>query len=51
VYRKRYTPKLVVRTSLSNLRHDDGLLNIPLFALFNLENYLRSCGHAKPRLG
>jgi predicted AAA+ superfamily ATPase len=40
VYRERYNPKLSLRTSLSNLRLDDGLLNIPLFALFNLENYL-----------
>lgn len=41
VYRERYHPRLAIRTSLSNLRLDDGLLNIPLFALFNLENYLR----------
>ncbi|MDR2855846.1 MAG: AAA family ATPase [Methanomicrobiales archaeon] len=51
VYRERYGPKLAVRTSLSNLHHDDGLLNIPLFALFNLENYLRSCGYLESRLG
>ena len=41
VYCERYKPKLAIRTSLSNLRLDNGLLNIPLFALFNLENYLR----------
>jgi hypothetical protein len=40
LYRERYNPHLTIRTSLSNLRWDDGLLNIPLFALFNLENYL-----------
>ena len=40
VYRERYSPKIAIRTSLSNLRLDDGLLNVPLFALFNLENYL-----------
>ena len=40
VYRERYNPKLAIRTSLSNLRLDNGLLNVPLFALFNLENYL-----------
>ena len=40
VYRDRYHPKLAIRTSLSNLRLDDGLLNIPLFALFNLKDYL-----------
>ena len=41
VYRDRFSPELAIRTSLSNLRLDDGLLNVPLFALFNLENYLR----------
>ena len=40
VFRERYSPRLAIRTSLSNLRLDDGLLNVPLFALFNLENYL-----------
>ena len=40
LYRERYNPELAIRTSLSNLRLDCGLLNIPLFALFNLENYL-----------
>ena len=42
VYRERYNPRLAIRTSLSNLRLDDGLLNIPLFALFNIENYLNA---------
>jgi predicted AAA+ superfamily ATPase len=46
VYRDRYSPRLAIRTSLSNLRHDDGLLNVPLFGLFNLENYL--AGTDKP---
>ncbi|MDR2568928.1 MAG: ATP-binding protein [Oscillospiraceae bacterium] len=41
VYRERYAPGLAIRTSLSNLRLDEGLLNIPLYALFNLENYLK----------
>jgi predicted AAA+ superfamily ATPase len=41
VYRERYDPRLAIRASLSNLRLDGGLLNVPLFALFNLENYLR----------
>jgi predicted AAA+ superfamily ATPase len=41
VYRERYEPKLAIRTALSNLSLEDGLLNIPLFALFNIENYLR----------
>jgi predicted AAA+ superfamily ATPase len=41
VYRERYNPRLAVRTSLSNLRLDDGLLNVPLYGLFNLEAYLQ----------
>jgi predicted AAA+ superfamily ATPase len=40
VYRERYDPRLAIRTALSNLRLDNGLLNVPLFALFNLEKYL-----------
>jgi predicted AAA+ superfamily ATPase len=44
VYRERYNPRLSIRTSLSNLRLDDGLLNLPLYALFNLKNYLHPNG-------
>ena len=40
VYRERYHPRLAIRASLSNFRLDDGLLNIPLYALFNIENCL-----------
>jgi len=40
VYRERYHPRLAIRTSLSNLRVDDGLLNIPLYTLFNIQGYL-----------
>jgi len=40
VYRDRYHPRLAIRTSLSNLRVDDGLLNIPLYLLFNIQGYL-----------
>ena len=40
VYRDRYNPKLALRASMSNLRLDEGLLNVPLFVLFNLRNYL-----------
>ena len=45
VYRERYNPALAIRTSLSNLRLDDGLLNIPLYAMFNLEGYLRQAAY------
>jgi len=40
IYRERYSPNLAIRTSLANLKLDDGLLNVPLFTLFNLKNYL-----------
>jgi predicted AAA+ superfamily ATPase len=40
VYSERYHPNLAIRASLSNIKLDNGLLNVPLFALFNLENYL-----------
>ncbi len=45
VYRERYNPRLAIRASLSNLRLDDGLMNIPLFGLFNLESYITESNH------
>jgi hypothetical protein len=39
VFRDKYETKLAIRTSLSNLSYDSGLLNIPLYVLWNLENY------------
>ncbi len=39
VYRAKYDTVLAVRTSLANLRFDNGLLNIPLYVLWNFENY------------
>jgi hypothetical protein len=44
VYRERYNPRLSIRTSLSNLRLNDGLLNLPLYVLFNLKNNLHPNG-------
>ena len=41
VYRDKYSPRLAIRASLANLRLDGGLLNIPLYAMFNIKNYLR----------
>ena len=40
IYRDKYSPRLAIRASLANLRLDCGLLNIPLFAMFSLKNYL-----------
>jgi hypothetical protein len=39
VFRTKYDTPLAVRTSLANLRFDNGLLNIPLYVLWNFENY------------
>ncbi|MDR3585331.1 MAG: ATP-binding protein [Desulfosporosinus sp.] len=39
VYRAKYETILAIRTSLSNLRFDNGLLNLPLYVLWNFENY------------
>jgi predicted AAA+ superfamily ATPase len=41
-YRESYSPPVTVRTSLSGYREDDGLVNIPLYALSNLSRYV--CG-------
>jgi len=40
VFREKYDVKFAIRTSLSNLRMDGGLLNIPLYAFFNLKCYV-----------
>ncbi|MCL2747039.1 MAG: AAA family ATPase [Oscillospiraceae bacterium] len=40
IYREKFKPQIAIRTALSNLRMDNGLLNAPLYVLFNLENYL-----------
>lgn len=40
VYRSMYNPPLALRASLSNLRLDNGLLNIPLYAFFNYKGYI-----------
>ena len=40
VYRDKFNPRLAIRASLANLRLDGGLLNVPLFLIFNLKSYL-----------
>jgi len=40
VYREKYDTKIAIRSSLSNLRFDEGLLNIPLYAFFNFKRYI-----------
>ena len=40
VYMKDYNPKIAIRYSLLNLKFDNNILNIPLYAIWNTENYL-----------
>lgn len=39
IFREKYNTELAIRTSLANLRYDEGLFNIPLYLLWNLKNY------------
>lgn len=41
VYMKEYKPKLAIRYSLLNITLDNNILNIPLYAIWNTENYLK----------
>ena len=41
VYREKYTPEVSVRTSMLNLKKDDGLLNTPLYMLWTIKNQLK----------
>jgi len=41
VYREKYKPLLSLRTSLSNLRLDGSLLNIPLYSFFNAQKFIQ----------
>lgn len=40
LYRKNYAPKLSVRFSTRNIRHDDGLLNLPLYMADRLKEFV-----------
>jgi len=39
-YRKKYDPEIAVRTSLANLKCEEGLLNLPLYLLFAIKGLL-----------
>jgi len=39
-YRKKYSPEIAIRTSLANLKREEGLLNLPLYLLFALKRFL-----------
>jgi predicted AAA+ superfamily ATPase len=40
IYRQKYKPEVSVRTSMRNLKKDEGLLNIPLYMLWTIKNHL-----------
>ena len=40
-YQEKYQPELVLRASLRNFKHDGQILNIPLYALENLNKILK----------
>jgi predicted AAA+ superfamily ATPase len=40
VYRDKYKPEVSVRTSMLNLKMDEGLLNIPLYMFWNIEKLI-----------
>lgn len=42
IYQEKHQPKLVLRTSLLNFKHDHTMLNIPLYALANLKQILKT---------
>ena len=40
-YRERYDPRFAVRTAMTGLRAQDGLVNLPLFALSSFSRFIR----------
>jgi predicted AAA+ superfamily ATPase len=43
IYRKAYAPKVSVRTSMLNLKREDGLINVPLYMLWTLKPLVKKC--------
>jgi len=41
VYREKYLPEVSVRTSMLNLKNDEGLLNIPLYMFWTIEKLIK----------
>ena len=41
VYMREYKPKFAIRYSLLNIKFDNNILNIPLYAIWNTENYIK----------
>ena len=42
VYRQKYKPEVLVRSSMRNLKKDDDLLNIPLYMLWTIKNHINA---------
>ena len=42
VYREKYKPEVSVRTSMLNLKKDEGLLNLPLYMLWKIEKLINA---------
>ncbi len=42
VYREKYKPLISMRTSMLNLKNDDGLYNIPLYLLWDVKKLLKN---------
>ena len=40
VYREKYKPEIAIKTSMKNVDIQDGIFNIPLYLLWNLEKFL-----------
>lgn len=41
IYRDKYYPEISVKASMKNVEIHDGLINIPLYLLWNLEGYIK----------
>ena len=39
-YINEYKPKIALRYSLLNIKYDNNILNIPLYSIWNTENYI-----------
>jgi len=48
-YRFRYNPPVAVRASLADHRADDGLVNVPLYALHGLDRTVAACADSDIR--
>lgn len=40
IYREKYSPEISIKTSMQNVEIQEGLINIPLYLLWNLEKYI-----------